>query len=631
LLNVSPDNTQAQVFLANMQLFQGNLAQAERLLQRVIATSPDNLQARKLLAQVQLRQSQPAGAVEALAPMLDGDSQDDDVYTLLAQASLQQGDMGGAIIQLQKAVELDPENMDAKLNLASAYLNMGSTDLALELLDQVPEGAGSANQRERLMMAALVADGRQDAADAIATNLLAGSDSDPASTAIVVDHYIRTKRVEQAKQILEQFIGNNPDQLDPKNALARVELSSGNLDAARDLFESVVASDASNLIALLGLSAIAEQAGEMQRMIELLQTAAETNREAAAPRALLARYYLAQGEVVEAENYANELVLIGSQNARINSVVANVLIAAGRLEEALTYAEKAALVASGSAEAQLGLARAQLALNQTTDAREALKRALEISPGLPRAMTLLTLLELREGNTEEANTLVAQLRSQYPDDLAGMVLEGEVLQAQEQYALAAEAFRRAADNGAGRSAMLREYQARVDGQLPQPEATLARWLSEQPDDAVARSFLAQHYQRQQEADRAIQEYQKVLDQDPDNAVVLNNLAWEYQQIGDLDRAAELAEKAFALQGSSGSIADTLGWIYYEQGQFDKSVEMLSTASQLSPNNGEIQYHYAAALSATGDSEAARGLLQQLKDKNVQFPSRQLADELLESL
>ncbi len=631
LLTISPDSSQAQLFLASMQLMQGNFAQAERLLHRVITVAPDNIQARKLLARAQLQQTQPAGAIEALAPALESGEDDPDIYAILAQANMQGGDTKTAIRQFRKAAELAPYDMEAKLNLASAYLQAGEISLAQEVLDEVPEGAGAMFRREQLMIAGLVAENRIADADAIATQLLSQADNKEAATLIVANYYQNTDRNNDARTVLQDFLKIQPDSINGSISLARIELSEGNNDTAHSLLQSVVAVDENNLNALLGLAHIARKTGEEADVIRLLQRAAEFHPQALGPRVLLAGEYLKAGDSQAAEQVANELVSIGFRNSYVSTVVANIFSEAGRTDDALYHFQQATRLNPNSAKTQLGMARAYISAGQTVEAREALNRALTITPGWRPAMLMLALVEVRQGQLDDAQLLVEEYRKLHSDDVAGMVLEGEIHLYKKEFELAAQAFGLAVENGAGRSSVLRQYQALVDGAEPRAEGALQDWLREKPEDIVVRTFLAQHYQVSNVGESAIREYEKVLEYAPDNANVLNNLAWQYQQSGDLERAARLAEAAYKINPKSGSIADTLGWIYWESGQIDKSAKLLSDASRLSPENGEIQYHYAVVLNSTGDKEEARRLLQDLKDRNAQFTSRKLADDLLVAL
>ena len=631
LLNVSPDNSQAQYFLANMQLMQGNFAQAERLLHRVVAMAPDNIQARKLLARTQLQQSQPGGAIEALAPALESGEDDPDIYAILAQASLQEGDTESAIRQFRTASDLAPNDMEAKINLATAYHQANETALALEVLAEVPEGAGNLYRRERLLIEVLTVDGRQNEADEIAVQLLAVPDQRELAVSIVANHYHKTGRSDEARSVLRDLLQKQDDAVIARSALAHIEMSDGNFDVAQELFSSVIDADENNLSALVGLARIAQQAGEETEVIQLLKQAAESHPQSLGPKVLLAGTYLKSGDVGGAEQLANEVVSIGFRNSYISEVIAKIYLEAGRTDDALFHYQQAAKLNSDSATIQLGIARAYLLSNRSVEAREALNRALDISPGLRPAMILLALIEIRQGQLDEAQLLVSEYRSLYSDDVAGMILEGEIHLYKQEFVLAAQSFGEAVDNGAGRQSVLRQYQALVDGVQKESESVLEKWLVREPQDTVVRTFLAQHHQVNNRGDRAIQEYERVLELAPDNATVMNNLAWQYQQDGNLERAVELAEAAQKINPESGAVADTLGWIYRDMGQLDKSSKMLSDASQLAPDNGEIAYHYAVVLNDTGEVEKARQILLALKNNNMQFPSRKLADDLLEDL
>ena len=628
LLNVMPDNSQAQLFLANMQMMQGNFAQSERLLHRVVATSPDNIQARKLLARVQLQQSQPTGAVEALAPVLEDLENDPDIFALLAEASLQQGNSEAAIRQLRKVADLSPGDMEAKLNLAAAYLSVEQTSLAIDILESVPEGAGILHRRERLLLKTLTAIGRQNDADVIAQNLLTNNADDERATVIVAEFYVKTQRSVQASEVLQAVVQQSPVAINARNLLGRIETIAGNLDIAHELFTEVIERDASNLAALIGLARIAEQAGDDTEVVRLLQDAATAHNEALGPRVLLIGKYYSQGNPEDAERMANEIVSIGFQSPGISEIVASVFAEAGRPDDALFQFRQAARLNPNSATVQLGLARAYLTLNNSVEARESLARALEINPGWPKAMTLLVLVELRQGQHNDAYELVSEFRSLHPDNLAAMILEGEVHAARQELLLAAEAFGRAVANGAGRPSVLRHYQMLDESDESQPESPLEEWLEKSPEDTVVRKILAQHHHMNGRGSNSIDEYTAVLQYAPDDADVLNNLAWLYQQNGDMQKALEFAEMALERNPESGSIIDTLAWIYRDLGQLDKSIELLGDASRLAPDNGEILYHYAVVLSDSGEKAKAKEILQALKSSDVVFPSQSQAEILL---
>lgn len=631
LLNVDPENSQAQFLLANVQLIRGNFSQAEGLLNRVVAQAPDNLEARKLLAQVQLRQSQPQGAIEALAPFLDEAQDDAELYHLMAEVSLQQGDAQSAIDNLRTASELAPNNVEAKLNLAGAYLNAGKAGSAIEILVAVPERSSANFRREALMMLALEAENRGDDARALSQELLKEHSRESGAVMVVATRFIRSGELDNAQDVLQGFLKLEPGNIDAMNSLASVRMAAGDMTMASELFRSVQKINETNLFASLGLARIEEIAGNSSAAIRMLEYAASNHSSELAPRVWLAKKYLETGRVDDAEKMATELIATGFRNAEVSNVVGTVFLEAGRLDEAVSQLEIAARLKPESATVQFKLARAYLALGRTVDARQSLDNALEISPGWLPAKATLALVELRQGQSNEAARHVAELRADNPTNTAVMVLEGEVLSYQADFVGAAQAYQRAVSAGAGRPAMLREFQARVGGKLDDPESPILRWLEQNAEDVASRKVLAQFYQQNNSGDNAIREYELALRDDPNDVIVLNNLAWQYQQLGRLDSAVELAEKAYQIDSKSGSVVDTLGWIYRDVGQLEKSIELLNNAKRLSPDNGEIRFHLAMVLFESGETGEARKLLEELIKSDSVFSSREQAVQLLDKL
>ena len=243
----------------------------------------------------------------------------------------------------------------------------------------------------------------------------------------------------------------------------------------------------------------------------------------------------------------------------------------------------------------------------------------------------MTLLDLSQGQVNGAIQHVNELRRAYPNDASVMVLEGEVYSYQRDYVTAAKAFNRAVANGGDRRVVFREYQARLDAQMADPEKPIADWLKANPDDTEARTVLAIHLQQTLSSDAAVAQYEQIIEQDPENAVALNNLAWHYMEAGSLDRAVTLAERARELDRSNGSITDTLAWIYRARGDLPRSLELLNEAARLAPQNPEIQFHLATVLAETGDQDRARRILTRLMAGDRQFPSRSDAEALLARL
>jgi tetratricopeptide (TPR) repeat protein len=117
---------------------------------------------------------------------------------------------------------------------------------------------------------------------------------------------------------------------------------------------------------------------------------------------------------------------------------------------------------------------------------------------------------------------------------------------------------------------------------------------------------------------------------PNQLAILNNLAYAFAQQKD-KRAVAYAEQAYKLQPNNVSVLDTYGWALTQTGQAAKGATFLQQALSKAPDAGDIQYHYAAALSASGDKVRALQELKELLKSAKDFSMEAEAEKLLQQL
>jgi Flp pilus assembly protein TadD len=78
------------------------------------------------------------------------------------------------------------------------------------------------------------------------------------------------------------------------------------------------------------------------------------------------------------------------------------------------------------------------------------------------------------------------------------------------------------------------------------------------------------------------------------------------------------------------VLDTLGWIKLKHGKAADSLALFKRAHELRPRDGEISYHLALSLDATGSHDAARGFLKALLTSQVKFNDLAEANKLAQS-
>jgi cellulose synthase operon protein C len=625
----APDFVAARFLLGAALLAQGNLHQAELHLTQALERAPENLEARKLLAQVQLRLERPDAAMQILLPASQSDAGDAQVDALLGLAHLQRGEDGKGIAFLEHSVAANPGNRNSKLDLAAAYLHAGANAKAVDLLRNLDHSAADTH-REQLLIAAVAADGGQKAANAEIEKLLQRFAQDVGLLNLVGEYFARHNELERARGVLARAARIKPD--DPPTLInsARIEIAAQRPDVAIGMLEKAISVDARNVPARMLLAELALRSNDSVTATQWLEQARQQNADAVEPRLQLARLHLRERRGKEADEVLKEVLAAASGRADVVNSVGLINLEAGRYEEALARFRAATDLAADSPIYWLNVARAQLALGHGSVAREALQKSTALRPNWVPAVSTLVLLDIREGKSAAAMERVTELKKALPADASAFVLEGDVHFALKRYAEAAVAFDRAAALQPSAMAALKSYRARQQGGLGDAALPLETWVKRQPEDFAARTVLADAYQLTGQSSRAIEQYEVIVRNGQPTAAVLNNLAWLYHEAGDA-RAEATAQRAYASAPNVPAVADTYGWILVQMGKAPAAVKVLQQASANAKDQPEIDYHYAAALAATGAAAEARKLLDTLLSRPAPFAARGEAERLRQKL
>ena len=339
-----------------------------------------------------------------------------------------------------------------------------------------------------------------------------------------------------------------------------------------------------------------------------------------------------------AEVFEQTAESIGGGGARLARAHGIALEAAGRPEEA--KALWTAAIADGRADVLLSAELARLEAGQPGDlpVRSARSGAAEAMFSISGALS-----QERGG---PAALLYGQLAlSLRPELHEARLLVGELLDAQSQHAMAAQAFAAIPRSSPfhvsaeiGRAEALRQM-------AREPEAIVAlKALSEASPDSlqahIALGDLLRREERFAEAataysraldlvpspeqrhwalfyergialersgawDGAEADFLKALELQPEQPLALNYLGYSWvEQNRNLDEALSMIERAVAQRPEDGYITDSLGWVLYRMGQHVEAVPHLERAVELTPVDPVINDHLGDALWMVGRKREA---------------------------
>jgi len=632
VLKVAPEHALSQLLAGAIELQLKAYVTAEDYLRRVVARYPQNIVARRLLAAAYLGAGQAAKAGEVLESALKLAPNDPLLLRLAGEATLASGDFARAGQFYEQAAARDKENAGLRTRLAQVRFATGDEERAFKDLEAASAIDPDRYQADLALVLAHLRKREFDKALAAAAMLEKKQPNNPLTFNVKGGVYLGKGDRTNARASFEKALQLKPDYLPAAANLARMDLADKQPEAARKRFESIVAKDPKNDQALLALAEL--QAATNVPPKEILATverAIAANPKSVRARLSLISFHISTRDTKAALAAAQSASAALPESRELLSALGRVQFAAGETRQAVATFNRLAGLMPDSPVPLMLAARAHVAAKDYDGAVQALRKALALSPERLDVHREAIAVLLAAGKPDEALADAKTLQKQRPKEAAGYMFEGEVLATQQKFAEAAKAYAEAVNRQSSPVLVARQHSLlEAAGKPGEGEAVAARWLKENPKDAVVRLYLADRDLRRKDYKGAAKGYRELVALQPENPVVLNNLAWTLSQLKD-PGALDYAEKAYARAPNSPAVADTLGWILVERGDTKRGVEILAKAAAGAPNALEIRLHYAKALVKAGDKAGAKRELESSLEAAGQSPLRAEVEELLKQL
>jgi len=498
-----------------------------------------------------------------------------ELQTTYAQRLRATGDAAGAEAVLRKSVE-SFGSAQAWNALASFYRSQRQSDKALEAIEKVIELSGGGNEAIRFTHADVLLDLDQlDRAREVAAKL-----EQPAYASLV---------------------------------RGRIALLSGDPKTALAEFESGINAWPNNAPARFLAGLAARDLGDFERATSELREAVRAGKEETDAALELSRILLLQGRNKEAVTFAT-MALMGRGRGQPEPYV----VAARAMAAQQDYDRARATLETLRQLGFLALAASEQAMiERATGGHEAAVRYIEASGlDLADAENLPVLQQLVESLSELGRSAQALARidtalAATPDSHELYELRGLALGRAGDTAGGIAAFRKAIELAPESSAAhlgLGTLTA-TQGDLAQAITLLDRSYALDSSDAQAAHAAAQLALASGDREGAVARLRTVVQHHPESAGARNDLAFLLAEDGtELDLALSLAEAARE-RDPSPEVLDTLGWVRLQRGEAEPAVAALEQAVAERPGSATIRYHLAKALSAAGNEERARQMLE----------------------
>jgi tetratricopeptide (TPR) repeat protein len=553
-------------------------------------------------------------------------------------------------IELQKAVEVEPSNRNSRFVLASFYL-------ANKRLDKAEESYKAL-------------------ADLDKGNL--------EGHAMLGDFYSAVNRFDDAVRVYQDLLTGNPDYTHGRYRLGEIMLMRGDTEKANEQIDLVLRKDPADRQALLLRARSRARSGQAEGLKLAIEDLKEVLKQE--PNSKVGLYFMAQfnfslGLIDQARVFAGDLernypdylpaklmqiqIAMATGDAKATVSLSSDLLERLRKTgpdrenspEMLTEVQAKALLARGSAQARLGnraaarqdfttaqeiapnitdsyinLAAIAMAENKPDEAIASYEKALSIAATQFNALDGLIKLYASRKELDKAHARLDQVLNSYPNDPSLHYLKAQIYGYEQNQQGAESELRKTLELD---SNYINAYSAlgALFVNTKQTDRAIAEFqkiVDKRPDNSSAYTLIGMLYDSKNEYKTAADYYRKALEKDQGAIIAANNLAWLYavqdELGGNLDEAVRLAQGVVQKNPQIAGFVDTLGWVYYKKGLNAVAVEQLQKAVALdeaAANKIKVspsptyRYHLGMALKAKGDTEGAKrelGVALRLADK-----------------
>jgi tetratricopeptide (TPR) repeat protein len=498
----------------------------------------------------------------------------DQAYLTVGDFYLRMGDGDSAIREYKEGIAKDGKDVKKKATynkrIIEVLMRQGKRSEAAEVSQAILKDDPNDNDARGLQATFLLDKGDVTKALGELTAVVTRAPDNPVARYNLGRAHAAMGELEQARQQFQKAIELRPDFVMARLALAQLQVTRTEFDAALKTAEAILAIDSGNVnarliesAALMGL----KKFGESRKLLDAMIKTAP-----------------------------------GSPDVLFQLGVVN--LAEGKYKEAEDAFRRAYQLNPANSRGLMGVVETNMAQNKP-DAAIALLQA--ESDKAPSRLDLVVAL----GNTAVRAGKYDLAIQTFNKALAG--LDKNVKGQGDVYLRIGETYRR-------------------KGDLSDAVQALQKARESLPQNTIVLSTLALTLDGAGRRPEAKQVYEATLKLQPDNAVALNNLAFLLAESGgDLDDALSKAQRAKQLLPSLFEISDTLGWIFLKKNLPDNAIDIFKDLVTKQPTHSTYRYHLGMAYSQKGDKTRAIEQLKEALKYNPQSEEKKKIQDMIQRL
>ncbi len=537
-----------------------------------------------------------------------------------------------AIVQLRQAQQIKPFEPAVVLGLVQALLSDGQEAEAEAMGKELIQRATTFAPMYDLLLQHYVRTNRPDQAEGILKLKVANHPRQSWPLIQLASFYARASRREDMQAALQQLTSNPKNFPDAYRRVGDFYLALREFDTAIRHYEQGVKADpkeATTLRLLMAEAMLAQgRRGDATRVVDQVLKEKPNHDVAKAMRASLLIDPAHPEQVRTAVTELQGLVSRMPKNAVLRFNLARALAARGEVAQTRTQLEEAVKIDPSYLPPRLALTRFHLVRGEFTQALEGAKQVLELEPRNLDARLLRAQALVSSGNFPQARQELEETLARVPN-LPDAVLQLGYLNVREKkFKEAEEIFLKMHGTNPGdlRAVLGLSDVYALQGQYEKSIELLKAELARQPERLDLAIGVANLQVRAGKFDDAIAGYQKVLERNPKSSELHIQIGDTCRLKGDLPSAVAYFRKAKDLSPNDPRSYVPLGVLLDTLGQRAEAKTIYEQVLKLQPDQPVVLNNLAFILAETGqDLDQALTLAQRARQKLPQDPN--VADTL----
>jgi len=609
----------------------------------VVAEDPQHVAARVKLATLYVLGRAYALAAEQAAAVTELAPDDPDVIVLNARLLLQQDDSAGGMAAIDRALDIDPNHIEA-LGMKALDLQEDQPDRALDLLDEAIGRLSSDETRplrelklnilarhERTQgleqaLLAMIGDapeddsryqarlarfyqeqGQLDKAEAMLRDIAVAASGDVGATLDVVQFLAETRTPETATEALQAFIDEDPENQQLLIVLGDRYLIDDRRDEAVAIYTEAAAIDSTSKFGLLArVRLVAERIRNGDTDAAKKQVDGILTDAPALSDALLIRAGLLFTEQRYDDAIADLRILLRKEakNQRALLLMGRSEAATGSLVLSKDAYRRLLGVNPRHRVAARELVNLMIQADQFDEAETLFNRLTAEDSGNVEAGILLIELQVLQEDWEAAAAEARRVGAGDDPNGVGPFMLGQVLEGQQRYAEAIEAFSQALEKSPENISILQGLARSLNAQGKEDEtiALLRRSVAEYPDNPGIRLMLGGALKDQGETAEALQVFESLIGDHPGLSPAYVAVASLYPD--DATRRIAAYRRGLTAVPANLPLGRLLADEYQRLGRSDELIDLYNELLAVHPETLEIANNLAVMLADLRYQDAA---------------------------